>query len=196
MGNAGYPAVRPCQPRGCSPLGRLRRRDSRRFPPFSSARGCSAVARDHFVPPALTPTLASPYINILRIYRSPEGAVDAPGPSAVSAGRPPAATAGLSARPLPSAGGGRFETFPGEGAGGAVAAGAARRCPPEAAGPAAPSPGGPIGSPGRRGGGEAGSGARWRREGRESGSCHPMCGSSGVRGGAGVGKINLTPVGL
>lgn len=50
--------------------------------------------------------------------------------------------------------------------GGAVAAGAARRCPPEAAGPVAPSPGGPIGSPGRRGGGEAGSGARWRREGR------------------------------
>lgn len=58
------------------------------FPSFSSARRSPAVARDHFVSPTLTAPLASPYINILRLYRSPEGAVDAPGPAAVSAGRP------------------------------------------------------------------------------------------------------------
>lgn len=57
----------------------------RRCPSFSPARRCSAVFRDHFV----SPTPASPYINTLCLYRCPEGAVDAPGPAAVSAGRPP-----------------------------------------------------------------------------------------------------------
>lgn len=38
----------------------------------------------------LSPTPASPYINTLCLHRCPAGAVDAPGPAAVSTGRPPA----------------------------------------------------------------------------------------------------------
>lgn len=80
----------------------------------------------------------------------------APLPSAL-AGRPTAAAA-----TLPSAGGGRFETFPGGWGRSAEAAGAA---PPPARGPRPALPPPPLAAPlargraVRRGGGEAGSGA-------------------------------------
>lgn len=155
----------------------------RRCPSFSPARRCSAVFRDHFV----SPTPASPYINTLCLYRCPEGAVDAPGPAAVSAGRPPSLR--REAGGLNLAGGARA----GPRSGGQ---GRAREWWRLAL-PALPPPPRP---PHGRGGGErvAGSGPGWRREGRkgggagESGSCHLACGAAGARG---AGQANQSPSG-
>lgn len=73
--------ARPCRGRGTSAC--------RGFcPSFSSARRHPAVPRDHFSSPPLAFTLASPYVNILWLYRSLEGAVDASGPQQLQRGRP------------------------------------------------------------------------------------------------------------
>lgn len=91
----------------------------------------------------------------------------------------PSSCRGAARRALPSAGGGRFETFPRRGRGGGTN-GRGSRCPTPAR---APSSGGPSGARGR-GGGKRGVMAAGAAEGREGGRDRETLGSSSESGAA------------